>query len=132
MSLLDKEIEQNKSREENENVCQLCKLSKNNISIEIRTCENCFGIQLNMALNKIEENIKQIKEEIAKIEKFINDVNDLLSKDQNLSLVVINKAEIDLLNATSTIGKLKIDLETNKKAYKINQIQANKFRKQQN
>lgn len=133
MSLLDQEIKPKKTKQNNkENVCDLCKQEKEKLNKEIQTCEDCFGIQLNMALNKIQENIKNIKDEIVKIENFIKEVNNILANNKNISLIMQNKAEIDLLNATSTIGKLKIDLETNRKAYEINQIQANKFRKANN
>lgn len=131
MALIDEEvIKDNENNKLSEINCKLCNKKINNDS-PILLCESCFNATTQESLDKIKDNIIKIKLELEKIETSIKQINIDYKKD-NIHIVLKNKLEIDLLNLEAIKQKINIDLETNKKAFIINQIQANDLRKIQN
>lgn len=133
MSLIDDENfnKKNNERKDVENLsCKECNKEINNNS-PILLCEDCFNKSVLDILNKIKNNLGQIEEEIKKIENTILKIKEDLNK-KNLHIIVINKLEIDLMNFEAIKKKLIIDKELNELAFKVNQIQANKLRKELN
>ena len=111
--------------------CTNCKVVSKNVNAELKICETCFNTQLNEALKKIDENIFLIKEEMKRFHYFVQELETIV-QNEALSIALRNKAEIDLINARSTLLKLQIDLDANQLAYYVNQRQANAFRKVSN
>lgn len=132
MALID-EIGNEKKQKENKDdyKCSVCSIFSHNVNVELKICESCFNKELTEALKKIDQNIYEINQEIIKVHHFKNQLDNVLN-DSEVHLIVKNKAEIDLINVESALLKFQIDLNANKKAYVLNQEQANKFRKQNN
>lgn len=129
MALIDEIGKENiEEKETSEKKCSICNVKTNTVNTELKICEACFNTQVNDALKKIDENLFKIKQEMTRIHQFSEELKKIMGRE-DIHLIIKNKAEIDLMNAEATLLKLKIDLDTNTKAYFVNQRQANEFRK---